>query len=495
MIGSLRLSILIATVCTLAVSSSAVHIVPTSDARQRVTPNLFGVLEPGPFLRLRSDFAGIDDESGPDLAIAAGNSVIVLVRNSQIVIRSKTGALIASMTVSRFFDSVRLPSEGPTDPHVIYDGGANRFFFVSAARRTDPNCTLGTCLAHYLLAVSRTSEPRDLGSNSWYFFSLDRTRDNDVVTTNWGDFDHLGVTDDALVVASAKYSMLDDSQQGVKIRIVEKSKLIIGEPITKWTDITDLTDPVSGKKINDRLLPAINLSHSDTFFLVSTSGQCRFVIWGMTKLLSTPSLLNRVADGGTCQSPPDAIQPGGGQAIDVLRVGFNSQPVYRNGSLWVANTISRDFGSGPVAAIYATEIDVSRWPDSIRTVQSSIIGEDRVWQFTPAIMVDSSSNVGIVYARSSATEFASAYYSGRLATDAVNTLRTGRPLKTGTSVLSRILNGRNRFTDYFGSASDPADDSIWMLGMYAKDPAITGSWVGNIDLRQQAMFEARERLR
>ncbi len=129
-----------------------------------------------------------------------------------------------------------------------------------------------------------------------------------------------------------------------------------------------------------------------------------------------------------------------------------------------------------------TEIDVSHWPDSVRTVQSSIIGEDRVWQFTPAIMVDSSNNVGIVYARSSATEFASAYYSGRLATDPPNTFRPPRPLKAGTGLVSHVLGSRNRFTDYFGSALDPTDDSIWFLGMYAKTPGTSGSWVGNIKL-------------
>ena len=438
---------------------------------------------------LRSNFNGIDDTvdpASPDSAIAVGNASVVLVRNQQIVIRNRAGELTASMALNSFLSSVRLTNEGLTDPHVIYDPGSSRFFVVSAGVGSYTSCTPGTCISHYLLAVSRTAVPTDLGSNSWYFFSLDRTRDNAVLTTNWGDFDHLGVTDEALVIASAKYSMLDGSPQGVKIRIVEKSRLIRGEAITSWTDITDLRDPVSGTRIDDRLLPATHLSHSSAFFLVSIGirgddGEpCRFVVWGMTNLLSTPGLSNKVADGGRCGTPPAAVQPGGGQAIDVF--AFNSQPVYRNGSLWVASTISKDFGSGPVAAIYVTEIDVSHWPESVRTVQSSIIGEDRVWQFTPALMVDSSNNVGIVYARSGATEFASAYYSGRLAADPQNTLRTPRPLKTGASLVSRIENGRNRFTDYFGSASDPADDSIWMLGMYAKAQGVSGSWVGNMKL-------------
>lgn len=487
MLGFVRTGV---TISILAGWSPAVHpSVSAHGALQRSVRTLFGVSEPGPPLSLRLNFAGIDDERGPDLAIAAGITTVVLMRNQEIAIKGKTGALVASMNLNLFFNSVRRSDEGLTDPNIIYDRGTDRFFAVTSARAgINPSCTPGVCVSHYLLAVSRTPTPTDLGLSNWHFFSLDRTLDNAVLTTNWGDFDHINTTNDALVITSSVYSLQDRSAQGVKVRMIDKFRLIRGESITTWIDIRDDglgRSDARGRRIGNRLLPATNMFPSSVFYLVATTSSCSFVIWEVTNPLSAPALSSAtVDDRGTCPSPPDAVQPGGGQPLDVTGVGFNAQPVYQNGSVWVANTISRNFGSGSVAAIYVAEIDVSHWPDSVRTLQSWTIGEDQVWQFAPAIMVDSSSNVGIVYARSSSTEFASTYYSGRLGTDPPNTFRAGRPLtlRSGASVFSRLENGRNRFTDYFGSALDPVDNSIWMLGMYAKASNTSGSWVGNMRL-------------
>ncbi len=431
--------------------------------------------ESPPSLSLRSDFGGIEGW-GPDLAIAVGTSSMVLLRNNDIVIRTKTGALTASGSTYDFFTPVRDPEAGVGDPEALYDPGSGRFFVVEASDVQHEN-------SRYVLAVSRTSDPTDLTASSWYFYSLDRTLDNDVPTDNWGDFDHLTATDDALVITSSMYGR-DGSAQGVKVRILDKGRLVRGEPVTTWID---LRDEAFGGSL--RLLPATQFPPSNTVFLVGTTSSCGFVIWRMTNLLTAPALSSAVVeDRGSCQSPPDAIQPSGAPPIDVTSVGFNSQPVYQNGSLWVANTISTDFAGGPVAAVYVAEIDVSQWPSGVQTRQSSVLGEDGVWQFAPALMVDGANNLALVYARSSATQFASAYYSGRLAMDPPDLHRMPRPLRSGESIVSLVDGNRNRFTDYFGAALDPSDDSIWLLGMYAVTPQTTAGWVGNLDLAAQALF-------
>jgi hypothetical protein len=86
----------------------------------------------------------------------------------------------------------------------------------------------------------------------------------------------------------------------------------------------------------------------------------------------------------------------------------------------------------------------------------------------------------MVYARSSTTEFASVWFTGRLATDPLNTLQPGQVLKAGSSPFQRVIEGRNRYTDYFGIALDPTDTSVWILGMYAQQLDTLGTWVGNI---------------
>ena len=151
-----------------------------------------------------------------------------------------------------------------------------------------------------------------------------------------------------------------------------------------------------------------------------------------------------------------------------------------------------NFGSDDVSAIRWSQIDVSDWPDSIGFVQDSIFGADAVWRFAPGIMVDASNNLALVYAQSSANEYASAYYSGRLGNDPPNTLslRPSNVLKAGMTTLSVIVNGRNRFTDYFGIALDPTDDSVWMMGFYTGAADRTGTWVGNVAFDPSAALKS-----
>ena len=96
-------------------------------------------------------------------------------------------------------------------------------------------------------------------------------------------------------------------------------------------------------------------------------------------------------------------------------------------------------------------------------------------------MVDSSNNMVLSLAQSSAIEFPSLYYTGRLSTDPPNTLRPLALLRAGTSTVELVNNFRNRYGGYFGIALDPVDGSIWIFGDYAKATDEVGKWVGKTD--------------
>ena len=232
-------------------------------------------------LILRASFNGIDgipEFPSPDATIAAGPTSIVIARNHWIKIRGKSGTLIDSKNTYGFVQSVIPAGEGVTDPIVVFDPRSNRFFFVQSGVGGNPDCTPGTRLSHYLLAVSKSSSPQTLEPDDWYFYALDRTLDQYTATTNWGDYDHLSMNDDVVVITSSMFSFEDNSSQGPKIRIIEKSRLINGEPITTWTDFVGLRDPAQGNLISSGVLPAIQFDDSETFFLVSSTGTCGYLI-------------------------------------------------------------------------------------------------------------------------------------------------------------------------------------------------------------------------
>ncbi|MBI2987903.1 MAG: hypothetical protein HYY45_14160 [Deltaproteobacteria bacterium] len=416
----------------------------------------------------------------PDPVLAAGPSNLVLVTNGSVTIRNKTGGLVASTSLEDFFSSVRASGENAFDPKVVFDVGSNRFFVAALGRINDPGCTAGNCVSHFFLGVSKSSSPTTTDSSDWYFYSFDATLDGSTPTTNWADFPGLGLDDD-VVVLTANMFAFSDGFQYAKIRILDKSVLIAGGSVT-WTDFFDMTDPSSGLEAFT-LQPALTFGSPGTFFLISASSSsvlCDLVVWGIENALSSPTLTSQVAAAsGTCANPPNAQQLGGGTALDTGDKRLNSS-VYRNNSLWTAHAIRMNFGSGNVSASRWVEIDVASWPNSVGFIQDSTFGADGIWYFYPSVMADASSNLAIVLSRSSTSEYASAYYTGRQGTEAANTLQPSELLKAGAGNYRRLDgNGNNRWGDFLGIGLDPSDGSFWILGEYATASNQWGTWVGN----------------
>ncbi len=435
---------------------------------------------------LTTSFNGISYTGSfpPDPVIAAGPTNLVLITNGSVTIRDKTGTLVASTSLSAFFSSVRASGENTFDPRLLFDTESNRFFLSAVGRIANTTCTAGLCVSHFFLAISKTSSPATIGSSDWFFYAFNATLDGAIPTANWADFPGLGVDSSVVVLTANLFSFSNSTFQKAKIRILDKSVLIAGGAVT-WTDIVGMTDPSTGF-LSFSLQPALTFGSPGTFFLVSASQtlhSCDFIVWGIVNPLTSPTLSKlKAAAGGTCDVPPNAPQQGGGTPLDT----GDTRPlnaVYRNGSVWAAHSTQANFGGGNVSAIRWVQIDVSSWPATVSRIQDSTFGADGVWYFYPTIMVDASNDLAIILARSSTSEFGSAYYTSRLGIDAVNTLQPSSLLKAGTAnYLNLDSDGNNRWGDYFGIGLDPSDGSFWVLGEYAATSSEWGTWAGQLGL-------------
>jgi len=420
----------------------------------------------------------------PDPVLAAGPANLVLSTNGSVTIRDKAGALVAPTTLASFFSSVRATGENTLfDPRVVFDTRSSRFFLSAVGKNTNTTCTAGTCVSHFLLAVSKTSSPATTGSGDWFFYAFDATLDGSTPTTNWADYPSLGVDSSVVVLTANMFSFSAGKFQRAKIRIFDKSVLIAGGAVT-WIDFVGMTDPVSGFPPST-IQPALTFGSPGIFFLVSASrtlNSCNLVVWGIQNPLSSPTLSSKLATaGGMCAVPPDAQQLGGGTPLDTGGTRLLNA-VSRNNSLWTAHSILANFGSGNVAAIRWVQLDVNAWPSAVSFIQDATFGADQVWSFYPAVMVDASNNLALVFARSSASELGSARYTGRLATDPANTLQPSALLKAGTATyLNLDSSKRNRWGDYLGIGLDPSDGSVWVLGEYAATSTTWGTWVGQFE--------------
>ncbi len=433
---------------------------------------------------LLANFNGIDYTGSfpPDPVLAAGPSNLVLATNGSVTIRSKAGTFVASISLEAFFGGVRAADESVFDPRVVYDSASGRFFLMAVGYVESANCSPGTCVAHFFMAVSKTSSPVTIGSDDWYFYALDATLDGTTPTANVPDFSGLGVDGSVVVLTTNMFSIASGEFQTAKIRVLNKSVLITGGSVT-WTDFVGLTDPETDL-LSFSLQPALTFGTPGTFFLVSSSSaldSCDLVVWGIQSPLSAPVLSKRMAAaGGTCPSPPAAPQLGGGTPLDTGDYRLLNA-VYRNGSLWTAHAVGMNFGSGNVAASRWVQIDVSGWPNSVALTQDSTFGADGLSYFYPTVMVDAANNLTIALARSSPSEYGSAHYTGRLGGDPLNTLRPSALLKAGTANQDLVdQDGLNRYGDYLGMALDPTDGTFWMMGEYVKASEAWGAWVGHI---------------
>jgi hypothetical protein len=230
-----------------------------------------------------------------DPSFAVGPSSLLIVGNSTVTIQDKTGKIIDGLDPLTFFNGVRQAGENAGDARAIYDRGSQRFFVSAQGRIINANCGPGTCVSHLFLAVSKSANPSTVGSADWHFYSFDGTLDGSTPTAFWADFPALGANDQALIVSFNAVSFSTGLTQYGKLRILDKAKLVQGQPVS-WTDIVKLKDPLNGGLVTN-LQPAIHVDASATFFVLSPSSavSCGLIVWGINNALDSATIVSSTA--------------------------------------------------------------------------------------------------------------------------------------------------------------------------------------------------------
>jgi len=476
-----------ATLVLLALTLSGAH----STAQVTTLPVTAGIAVAPPF-------TGIDPSSSnpPDLTIAAGLDRLVIGSNDVVVIRDKSGVLIASKDLRVLFASVRAPGEDTVfSPRVVFDPDSERFFLIAAAHNR-PAC-VPTCVSHYLLAVSKSGTPATLDAADWHFDTLDASSDNTgtgpLATSNFADLPDIGVDEQVLVITSVQRDTATGDFVTAKIRRVLKVFAVDGINYTPsdWLDFVNINVPGTANRVR-AVHPAAMSGGLSRFFLTSrvpgpASNDCSMVVWSLDNLVALTTLTGKVVTKtGGCAPSPAARQPGDPTTLQTSSAagGHSARPVYRNGSLWDVESVQRTVSGEPVSAVRWMQINVGAWPATPTFVQDAFIATAGLDHFHPAIMADASNNAFIIYGRTSvAGEFASAYVTGRSAADPVNTLRAPALLQAGADALT--VSNPAPSGQYFGAALDPADGTVWVVGKYVASASQWAATVANVSGSQR----------
>ena len=344
-------------------------------------------------------------------------------------------------------------NSGDGDPVVLYDQIAGRWIISQFAGASVPT---DECIA-----VSTSSDAT--GTYFRYGFHLGN---------NFFDYPHLGVWPDAYYMSMNVFNSSGTSFLGPQPFAFDRAKMLNGQPATF------VTTGVTGGSLEDAYLPA-DLDGSTlppagapaTFVEFPGSGNYKtfhFHVDFATPANSSFTLFASPAAAGfslLCSTTRSCVPESGTTSrLDGIGDRLMFRLAYRNFGDHESVVGNYTVSSGSVAGIRWFELqNVTNGP--VTKFQESTFQPDSTWRWMGSAAMDGSGNIAIGYSASSATIFPQIRYSGRLATDPVNTLAQGENTlfagtgsQTGTS---------SRWGDYSDITVDPVDDcTFWYTNEY-----------------------------
>ncbi|MFL6213183.1 MAG: IPT/TIG domain-containing protein [Blastocatellia bacterium] len=422
-----------------------------------------------------SSFQALNDDNSripPDTHGAVGPNHLMVTLNSQVRIQTKAGATISTVSLNGFWAT--FGHTNVFDPRVLYDPTAGRWIFISLS-------DWRTATSSLLVGVSQTGDP----TGNWNLYDTDIDSANAI----FADYPNVGLNKDWIVVATDTYRVSDVSFVAERLYTFGKANLYAGGA-SSFTLFQDTTG-------SSQVPAVINDNTTSTMYILENwngnqSGSGYLRMSTISGAVGAESYTPGVAFPST-PNPWDSLPPspnwmpqlGSSQRI-IAGDAVVQNLVYRNGSLWCAQTVFLPAGGSPTrSAIQWWQLSTS---GAIQQRGRLDDPSGNVYYGYPSIAVNSHNDVVIGYSRFSSSFYAGSGYSIRAATDPVNTLRDVAVLKNGEAPYYKTNGGtKNKWGDYSATVVDPANDiDIWTIQEYAAQPVSSvdrwGTWWGRFDL-------------
>ncbi len=235
--------------------------------------------------------------------VAGGPLNIFTAGNVSVTVTNKDGSNRVETSGATFF-GVPAAEGAISDAQCYYDALRGRFVALCFTQDTSPN------FSKFYLAISKTNDAR----GAWWLYSFDMTLDGSTATSNWGDYQGLGISDDKIVFSSQQFSFGGNLYKYSKFRVLDRAAAYSGAALT-YVDFADFAPPPGGD-ISDVFVtkPARNLTPGDNTIhsmCVRTGGGTRIAYRTITGTPAAPVLsIGSLVSVSTYSPPPDAPQMG-----------------------------------------------------------------------------------------------------------------------------------------------------------------------------------------
>lgn len=423
---------------------------------------------------------GADQEvTPPDPDIAVGPTDIVEVVNSSVYVFSRSGVVLGAADLNAFMFVT--PGYSSTDPRVIYDPSAGRFWLtITEVPNSFASCPTAQPV---LIAVSASSNPLPL--KGWLVYALPLEHfTNGQPQTEFGDQPGLGVASNTITVTWTDYTC-NLQFNGGEVDVLQKTDFehdTGNSSLYFFYDGPAVSQPVQA--IGSMNVSYVVTNQSDCVSQCTPTPAAEVDIFngtpeggGVTQGASVfPPMTPTVVDGTTGSTPP-ADQSTSGVQLQTDDDRFLNA-VWEGGEIWTADGTSCQ-PTGDTTLRSCTDYveiaaDGAGSVSSTLTNQINNVGISGEALFYPAVSVDSSGNLFTVFDESSGSTLTSimdaAIPSGGTTLSSFQTLHTSSQYYQAGPCSSGC-----RWGDYSGAAQDPANPrDVWVTSESA-DGTIEGA--------------------
>jgi hypothetical protein len=419
--------------------------------------------------------------------------------NDAIAIYGKSGALLASFTEDNLWNGVgTTPCNGNSqgDPVVVYDWLADRFvitwlaFSIVSGRPASP--------FYQCIAASKTSDPV---AGGWWLYAVraDPGGAGQPPVGDLNDYGKFGLWHDCLYMGANLFrydATHNGTYDGVLFGSFSRADLYSGSALTfSLGQLPPTSNAFTLVPSNNQGTGANAAQPGTPNYFVSESGSAfafevrKFTAGANCGAGGTLSTASNVSQA-TYPSQQGAIvpQPNTTNRLDMIDDRIMQKVPYRKigsaESLWVTHPVGTAAGT---TAMQWAQLDVTGGTIAAAPVQQQIYAPDTtLYRFMGSLAVDRQGNMALGYTTSNGTapNYPSIAYSGRLATDPLNTLpQTEVQMIAGSGSQTNTcpIGGApcDRWGDYSAMSLDPADGcAFWYVNEYydSQTDGNAGNW-------------------
>ena len=453
-----------------------------------------------------ANFDGVDADAGamvfggrvapPDTNGAVGPNHFVIATNLGCRIYDKSGnPLTAVFKLSALMAGVPNAADDDGDPVVLYDSLADRWILMQFNLRVTSNTT------HFHFAVSTTGDPTGT------YFAYDFLGNNGRA----GDYPHISVWPDGYYMSTNDFTPpLSPPFLGASCYAMDRSKMLVGDPTATIigfplgtghggmlpTNFEGFTAPPVGTPNLFIEFFDTGFAESEPDFLQAFAFHADFATPANSTLTDLGFIETLGFDGRNPAGRLDIAQPAPGEGLDGINdrlmhpLNFRMLP----GGIqsYVMNFTVNVSGVNPTnSATYQGGI---RWFEMRRNAGTGALTINQQASYAPgsgngatgrdlwmaSVAQDGEGNIALAAsATDPLTLTPTAIYTGRLASDPINTLPQGEvnPLAVA-AVTGGVQTGtENRWGDYSSLFTDPADEcTFWGAFEYVDAPTASFDW-------------------